>query len=197
MIDQDELCGGDSLVADDEKLLNVERAMNDLQVTEAKLAGIDAKVNEKIAEIRDKVAPDVAALEAKAMTLRNTLTEFALREKSNVSFFPDGKKTLDLRAGSIQVNAGKPKISVLPGYDEKTVILKIHNAGLATDLIRNPEPELDKTAVMDMVDRKELTPAILTSLGLEKKQDETVIIKLNTADKIKTPKTKGAKAVPA
>jgi phage host-nuclease inhibitor protein Gam len=192
MIDLDEIASteaGTDVVAIT-SIEDAENVLNELQKAEAKLSVIDGKLNEKIAAEREKVAGTVAELEETVVKLRNSITKFAHANKDNIKFFPEGEKTMKVRAGSIQVNAGVASIDFLPGYDEETVIRLIGEQGLADTLLRTPDPELDKLAVMRGYNAKDLTPAALTGIGLKHEQTPYVKITLAKAGSYKKAKAK-------
>lgn len=176
-------------------LRDAESDMIELVRTEASIDATMAGAQKKITKIFDDIAVNIATLEEQKALLETRLKTFAHsisnQNESGEEIFPDGGKTLVLLGGEVAFNAGKPSIQFLDGYDEETTLRLIAEQELA-GIIRNPDPELDKDAVMQKLTAGELTPAILTSVGLKRAQDATTLVKPTSIDKLRKASQKKA-----
>lgn len=165
-------------------IADVEEAMNELQNVTASLDIKTGKANQKIAEIRNGMIEDVASLEEQKKRLSSAIESWADAHREDSELFPNGKKSLDLQAGTISFRLGAPKVVLRKKIKMVDVIARAIENGFRK-ILTKPEPELDKKAVKDLYDDGDLTDDDLKTLGLDITQDESVKIDLNTVDSYK------------
>lgn len=160
-----------------ESLTDLEAAMNRLQGCDAIVKKAAAKLSEDVAKMRDKMMDEIGEFAEQHKRLQNIIEEFAIGNRANPEIFPSGKKSLELHAGVISFRTGPLSIALKKGTKTEQVIAAAKS--LKLDIIRMPEPELDKDAVKELVKEGEIDDDMLKKLGLVANQSETLNIKLN------------------
>lgn len=164
-----------------ETLVDVEEAMNELQKLEAQMATEVADANTKIAVIRASVTPEITSLEERVTRLRNSLETWAHNNRQDDELFPEGRKTL-LKAGIISFRTGAQSVTIKKGWDTEDVVEAAKDLGIKS-VLKQPAPELDKTAVKKLYNQGKIEDNDLKKLGLEITQTESVTITLKTFER--------------
>jgi phage host-nuclease inhibitor protein Gam len=99
----------------------VSKAMADYAGATNQITTLDAQAKEKIKAIQVKLDTDKQKYTEQAMVAHNVLERYA---KENGNLF-EGKKSISLPGGTIGYRAGVPKVELLEGETEETVIKKL------------------------------------------------------------------------
>lgn len=154
-----------------------EQALNELLTLQAQIQKEEAEANESIAEIRKSFTAATKTTAEKVKKLENLLKTFAEEHKDDKDIFPAGLKTLELNAGKIALRTGAESVTQLDGWKSKdTVQAAIELGGVWKKILKDPEPELDKTAVKRLVDEEKIERKELKKVGLKLEAKESVII---------------------
>lgn len=162
-------------------IAEVEQAMNQLQRTRASLDKKTAETNSKIATVRDEYTESIADLEEEAKRLESQLEAWAEEHRGDEELFPNGKKTLDLQAGTISFRKGNAKVVLRKKTKLADVIQFLSNTRkeLFKSFLSMPDPVLDKSAVKEAYDGGEIDADDLQAIGLQIDEgEETASIKL-------------------
>jgi phage host-nuclease inhibitor protein Gam len=161
-----------------ESMADVELALNELQEVEAKIDLETAGANKDIANIRTTIVPSVSKLEEQATRIRNSIETWAEGSRDDEGIFPKGKKTLELRAGTISFRESAPSLVLLEGWksDDVLVELKDADAIIRKAGIKEAIPTLDKTAIKKLYDQGKIDDKTLRSLGLKITTSETLTV---------------------
>lgn len=160
-----------------ETLADAERAMSRLQVCDANVKKMEAEHATKVAGMREAMVDQCAEDADEAKRLTNLLEEFATSNRKNTEIFIPGKKSLDLLSGTISFRTGALSISLKKGTKTEEVLDTAKK--LKLDIIRIADPELDKSAVKDLIEEGTITDDVLKKLGLVATQSETCTVKIN------------------
>jgi phage host-nuclease inhibitor protein Gam len=171
------------------KILNtvadVEMALNELQECEAEIELASADANKKIASTRNTVVPEIAEREEQAKRLRTAIENWAEAHRDDEELFPAGKKSLELRAGTIAFRTSAPSLVLRDGWKSEDVIAELEETEatfIKRTAIKAGSPSLDKAAIKKLYDQGKIDAKTLKSLGLEIKQDETLTVTTKTLE---------------
>jgi phage host-nuclease inhibitor protein Gam len=162
-------------------IAEVEEAMNELQREEAKLEVKMGEANTKIADVRDEFKDETATIEERVKRLRSSIESWAEDNRDDEELFPNGKKSLELQAGTISFRLGAEKVVLKKGVKTSDVIDNAQELGVK-GILSKPDPTLDKTAVKELFESGKIDAATLKKLGLEITQDETLKIDLKKVE---------------
>lgn len=146
-------------------------ALTAYAVSDAKIAKINADLDLKIAELREKKADELAQLEKEKSEAFDIVQAYAI-EKKESQF--SKKKSLELAHGVIGFRIGTPKLKNKKGFTWAAV----------TNLLKEFLPEYVRTVDEPAKDRlladrnAETVAPLLDKVGVEVVQDETFYIEL-------------------
>ena len=125
-------------------------------------------MDEEIQAVRDKYQLSLAELATQIETATELVADYLT---THPDLLPKGSKSLDLAQAVIGFRTGTPKVKLLKRWTMATVLESITTRKW-WDLIRKPEPELDKQSVIAGRDNAER----LALVGLSVVQEETFFI---------------------
>jgi phage host-nuclease inhibitor protein Gam len=156
-------------------IADLESAMNEMQIIDAKMRGEYAMLSDRIAKDRESVNEKLSGDVNRHAELAAMIEQYAFKFKGDL--FSAEKKSLKLNAGTISLRLGPMSIKLKKGSKTEKVLEAAKRLKLA--IIRNPAPELDKDAVKELIETGEIDQNVLGDLGLVAEQSETITIKLN------------------
>lgn len=157
-------------------ITDVESAMNALQVADAAINKEAAQLAEDVANLRSAMTARLGNTLTQKVELQSAIEQFAWDNKSNPEYFPAGKRSIALQAGTISFKMGPLSITLKKGIKTDSVIKQA--IALKLKIIRISE-ELDKDAVKDLIESEHINDETLKQLGLVANQSENLTIKLN------------------
>jgi len=165
-------------------LADVESALNELQTVEAEIEAESAEANKVIAQARTQIVPTIAENEGLAKRLRTAIENWAEEHRNDEELFPAGRKTLELRAGTIAFRQSAPSLVLMPGWKTEDVVAELKDADAAVKKagIKTPDPTLDKTAIKKLYDQGKIDAKGLKALGLEIQTTESLSITTKTLE---------------
>ncbi|HEY3874795.1 MAG TPA: host-nuclease inhibitor Gam family protein [Candidatus Kapabacteria bacterium] len=155
-------------------IAEVESAMNTMQRAKANLDKKTAEANSKIATVRDAYTDETATFEEEVKRLESQIIEWAENNRSDAELFPNGKKSLELQAGTISFRKGAAKV-VLRKKKKLADIIDFLNSSrkeLFKSFLSQPDPQLDKSAVKEAYDEGEISDEDLATIGLQIEEGE-------------------------
>jgi phage host-nuclease inhibitor protein Gam len=167
---------------------DVEKAMNSLQRAKATLDKKTAEANSKIATLRDDYSDEIAMFEENVKRLDSQIIAWAETKRTDEELFPNGKKSLDLQAGTISFRKGTAKVVLRKKKKLADVIQALSNTRkeLWKTFLSQPDPLLDKSAVKEAYDDGDITDEDLAAIGLQIDEgEETPSIKLKELEAYK------------
>lgn len=154
----------------------LEAALNDLLIAQSKREGVESFINSKTAEARQRATKELAEYDQQVVSLESAIEIFANEHRDDPDFVLPGQKSIQLRAGILQWNDGKPRVDFRDGFNEELVLAKANELGF-TSLVRDGDPSLDKEAVKRLIADETLDDKSLRKLGLKIVQEESFTIK--------------------
>lgn len=149
---------------------DAEKVMAEYATADAKLAKINATMDEKITAIRNQYADQIMELQDTKEEKLNDLHFFA---EGNAQMF-DKKKSILMAHGVIGFRTGTPKLKTLKKF----------TWGSVTELLKNFLPEYVRTVEEPAKDKlladrdNEEVSNLFTKCGIEVAQDETFYVEL-------------------
>jgi phage host-nuclease inhibitor protein Gam len=168
---------------------DAERLLIQLVKLTAEREVIEAKATKKIADIFEIDATRMGEIDTDTRVIEKYLKEYASSLLDEKRIFPNGTKTLSFIAGSVAVNAGKPKIEFLDGFGDASALQRVDELKIK-GITRTPPQEIDKDSVMAALSDGRLTPEQLVKLGLKKSQDETITVKVVSVEALRKASSK-------
>lgn len=149
----------------------METAFADYAAADAKLAKVNATMDEQITRIREKYSDDILKLQDLKDKNFEVIQAFAQENREDLF---TKKKSLDVAHGTFGFRTGTPKLKTLKGFTWASALNLIK--AFLPDYIRvNEEPAKDKL----LADRELPSVAVnLEKCGIEVVQDETFFIEL-------------------
>ncbi len=150
-----------------EALLHLASFRTKLSKAQNEKAEAQTTAEERFARIAEPLSRQIDEIEAE-------LKRWYTKERKRVE--ADGRKSLDLDAGSIGYRASKPSLGFLKGWDPAKVVKAIRakfDKRLAATLIK-----VDEKPVKDAIKRLIKSPADLKSIGCGIENNETFFIEL-------------------
>lgn len=147
-----------------------EKVMAEYATADARLAAVNAKMDEQITAIRKKYADDVQEL---TDTREEKLNELHFFAESNAQLF-DKKKSIAMSHGVIGFRTGTPKLKTLKKF----------TWGAVTELLKSYAPNYVRTVEEPAKDKlladrdDERVAKLFPKLGIEVTQDETFYVEL-------------------
>jgi phage host-nuclease inhibitor protein Gam len=122
--------------------------------------------SEKIA-LEKKAAPQLASLEQQITAHENQIQAYCVANRA--ALFPHSK-TLELRTATLAFEWTPPRVDKLRRVTWAAVLERLAALPWAGKYIRQPEPEVNKKALLD--DREVLTPEQREQIGINFAQEE-------------------------
>jgi len=163
-------------------LADCEQALNRLQIIRSTSQVILANANKKSAEMRQGIVEELGALREEEIRLNSQIESYTNSIRTDAEIFTDEKKSVNLHSGTIGFRSTKETVAVADGFDEEDVI-KLLSVGKLKKCVKSKTTKsIDKTQIMNMVKKGEISDEDLKNLGLKKSQEENFYIDLKTVD---------------
>ena len=135
---------------------------------DAKKRELEAKMDQKINQIREKFQPELNTLDEKMELAFDKLQHFATSNRDKFA----KKKSLDMATGTIGFRTGTPKLKTLKGFTWASVT-KLLEEFLKDYTKKTVVP--DKEALLKNRDNEEVSK-LFPKVGIEVVQDETFFV---------------------
>lgn len=152
----------------------MEEALGKYAAADARISGINAKMDEEFTKIRDKNADTLAAAEEEKATAFERVQVYATE---NPDLFTK-KKSFDTTHGTIGFRTGTPKLKTKKGFTWASVLEMLKLFG--KDFVRTTEEVAKDKLLADRENEK--TAAVMDKCGILVAQDETFYIELKKED---------------
>ncbi len=166
-------------------IAEVEAALNELQTVEAEIEEKTADANKDIAKLRSTVTPLISEKEELAKRLRSQIEAWAEDNREDEELFPKGRKTLELRGGTISFRENPYKIELLEGWEDEEVLDELGEADASIKKagIKKGKPTINKTALKNLYTEGKIDDEALAELGLKaSKEEETASVTTKTLE---------------
>ena len=157
---------------------DVDRLLSKLGKKEPELTSLESELSSGIQGLKDKHTPKIKTLRTDVEAARESITDFVLAHKSDLT--EDGGKTKVLDHGTISLRFGKPSLETVGRTTWAQVlerVIALLPPRLKTKFIRTKE-ELEKDAIKDAIAGGELPEDKRKALGIALVQAETVYYEL-------------------
>jgi phage host-nuclease inhibitor protein Gam len=147
----------------------MEEAFGEFALADAKIQGINAKMDAEITKIRDKNAADLARLQKQKDDSFVVLETYAVENREELF---SKKKSMDTAHGTLGFRTGTPKLKTQKGFTWTAVLALLKKSNKT--YVRTTE-EVAKDKLLADRDAKGV-PELMQTVGIRVDQDETFFV---------------------